>query len=299
MDKIFEAIAGALGGSAAQTAVGAVNALIGGNINENFSERAEERAYARQLDMYQRMYHDNSPANKRAQLEQAGLNPALMYGGATSAGGGTVQTGSPVQGTVSTKLDLPNVMEISQVMKQNELMSAQTAKTEEEARLAKLQADKLAGADTDKIKAEIDLINNNINNIKADTALKNSQTELNEFQKNSIDIANQFNKENNAQLLKNNVQIGRKLLAEANVSEATANIVINTIKANFRIALSQELLNKANIRLKDAEIQEITNNITVANKQVQINQYRDWETDRKSTRLNSSHSAKSRMPSSA
>ena len=31
----------------------------------------------------------------------------------------------------------------------------------------------------------------------------------------------------------------------------------------------------------------------------ELNQYRDWETDRKSTRLNSSHSAKSRMPSSA
>ena len=30
-----------------------------------------------------------------------------------------------------------------------------------------------------------------------------------------------------------------------------------------------------------------------------ISRYRDWETDRKSTRLNSSHSAKSRMPSSA
>ena len=30
-----------------------------------------------------------------------------------------------------------------------------------------------------------------------------------------------------------------------------------------------------------------------------ISLYRDWETDRKSTRLNSSHSAKSRMPSSA
>ena len=33
--------------------------------------------------------------------------------------------------------------------------------------------------------------------------------------------------------------------------------------------------------------------------QYDINEYRDWETDRKSTRLNSSHSAKSRMPSSA
>ena len=31
----------------------------------------------------------------------------------------------------------------------------------------------------------------------------------------------------------------------------------------------------------------------------QMYAYRDWETDRKSTRLNSSHSAKSRMPSSA
>ena len=30
-----------------------------------------------------------------------------------------------------------------------------------------------------------------------------------------------------------------------------------------------------------------------------VHLYRDWETDRKSTRLNSSHSAKSRMPSSA
>ena len=30
-----------------------------------------------------------------------------------------------------------------------------------------------------------------------------------------------------------------------------------------------------------------------------VNAYRDWETDRKSTRLNSSHSGESRMPSSA
>ena len=34
-------------------------------------------------------------------------------------------------------------------------------------------------------------------------------------------------------------------------------------------------------------------------KKIGLGSYRDWETDRKSTRLNSSHSAKSRMPSSA
>ena len=35
------------------------------------------------------------------------------------------------------------------------------------------------------------------------------------------------------------------------------------------------------------------------NEKMVLLNYRDWETDRKSTRLNSSHSAKSRMPSSA
>ena len=39
------------------------------------------------------------------------------------------------------------------------------------------------------------------------------------------------------------------------------------------------------------------NKVDVQSKECQ--HYRDWETDRKSTRLNSSHSAKSRMPSSA
>ena len=37
----------------------------------------------------------------------------------------------------------------------------------------------------------------------------------------------------------------------------------------------------------------------VRNEVMDYARYRDWETDRKSTRLNSSHSAKSRMPSSA
>ena len=39
--------------------------------------------------------------------------------------------------------------------------------------------------------------------------------------------------------------------------------------------------------------------ITFTGESLNSGSYRDWETDRKSTRLNSSHSAKSRMPSSA
>ena len=39
--------------------------------------------------------------------------------------------------------------------------------------------------------------------------------------------------------------------------------------------------------------------IVAHNAPFDIGEYRDWETDRKSTRLNSSHSGESRMPSSA
>ena len=41
-----------------------------------------------------------------------------------------------------------------------------------------------------------------------------------------------------------------------------------------------------------------TLNLVGSNNQA-VKQYRDWETDRKSTRLNSSHRSLSRMPSSA
>ena len=43
----------------------------------------------------------------------------------------------------------------------------------------------------------------------------------------------------------------------------------------------------------------IKNKPPISYEMFDIFSYRDWETDRKSTRLNSSHSAKSRMPSSA
>ena len=52
---------------------------------------------------------------------------------------------------------------------------------------------------------------------------------------------------------------------------------------------------------RDAETEYVKHKIELLNNDLSLylSKYRDWETDRKSTRLNSSHSAKSRMPSSA
>ena len=58
------------------------------------------------------------------------------------------------------------------------------------------------------------------------------------------------------------------------------------------IALQQRARRQAREDAIDKYYRELPNTINDIG-------YRDWETDRKSTRLNSSHSAKSRMPSSA
>ena len=72
---------------------------------------------------------------------------------------------------------------------------------------------------------------------------------------------------------------------------------MDVYKTQVNIDLS--VLRKVVDNLK-AEYDEIGNRETTKGRSKFCSRnYRDWETDRKSTRLNSSHSAKSRMPSSA
>ena len=85
----------------------------------------------------------------------------------------------------------------------------------------------------------------------------------------------------------------------------------NTTQKRRTITVSQDILNETSIdvELRDQSfIVEMNNQFlqvigtapdNIDGQQKATYFYRDWETDRKSTRLNSSHSAKSRMPSSA
>ena len=76
-------------------------------------------------------------------------------------------------------------------------------------------------------------------------------------------------------------------------------IAANTVNKDYYERLLKEK-NENGISLHDDNIEEIERKkaINQMNK-LQNLIYRDWETDRKSTRLNSSHRSLSRMPSSA
>lgn len=69
-------------------------------INYKYGEMAAENAFERQQVLYNRTYQDQSYANQVAQMDAAGLSPALMYGKGGGGGGGAGSTtGAPMGAT--------------------------------------------------------------------------------------------------------------------------------------------------------------------------------------------------------
>lgn len=72
-------------------------------VNYKYGEMAAENAFERQQVLYNRTYQDQSYANQVAQMDAAGLSPALMYGkGGAGGGGAGSTTGAPMGATGAT-----------------------------------------------------------------------------------------------------------------------------------------------------------------------------------------------------
>ena len=77
-----------------------------------------------------------------------------------------------------------------------------------------------------------------------------------------------------------------ELTVDGNISQDDVRITVKTIRGSIE-------------KLEPYELGKITQAKNLITINVESTVYRDWETDRKSTRLNSSHRSLSRMPSSA
>lgn len=124
-------------------------------INYKYGEMAARNAFERQQVLYNRTYQDQSYANQVAQMDAAGLSPALMYGkGGAGGGGAGSTTGAPMGATgaagagaaADPNAQLQALMSLRQV-RLNE------RKNEAEINLLNTQADALK-AETGKNKEE-------------------------------------------------------------------------------------------------------------------------------------------------
>lgn len=91
----------ALVAAGSQLGAGAIGAINAGNLNRK-NRRWNEEMYVRQLqdarDNWRLQNEYNSPSNQRRLLEEANLNPALMYGkGAGSSNAGAVSNTNAMQ----------------------------------------------------------------------------------------------------------------------------------------------------------------------------------------------------------
>ena len=136
----------------------------------------------------------STPANQVKRLEEAGLNPSLIYGGGGAGGTTMGNTAVPSVNAGNASDESSRIM--AEVAKQG--MALQLAKTQSEIAVNNATANKLntdadvrGNEERENLKQQtvesqnrVNNINAQIDNLKADTALKGEETKLNKLQQN-------------------------------------------------------------------------------------------------------------------
>ena len=264
----------------------------GMGLQYQYGQQAANEEQRRNMEMW----NDTNYEAQRKHLEAAGLNPGLMYGhggaqGASTAGGKGMMPSAPTTNPVAMGLQLKGIeLQNKAIESQNALNTANAAKSIAEAK-------KIGGVDTQKAKMEIQwqgienriqesreaIEQNNINKAEAEakTAVENWKIAVKDRE-----YADETYEQRVLKLTEEIALIQK----EGAVNDSIVDVNYNQARKIQREVENfyYEIVTK---RMSAEAAKEQTANTA--------SEYRDWETDRKSTRLNSSHITRSRMPSSA
>lgn len=244
---------------------GLSNALFGG-INARRAERAAQKQYDRQIDFWNRQNEYNTPTAQRQRLEDANLNPALMYGsgsGANTAGGLSTVPGNNVeqQGFIKPPLTaepLDQAVKLAQI----DNIRADTAKK---------QGDTLPpGVQSEYIQSRTSLNEQGLINAKTDNELQRFDLFLQKtLSATTIATAEQS--------LNNMRTTGQKIMADL-VAQLNENSQfpnrVRELENNLRLqALNMGLANaridlmRSGIEVNDAQIERISAAISLMSEQ--------------------------------
>lgn len=246
-----------------------------------YNQALAQQAYDWQNDFWQMQQEYNTPANQRARLEEAGLNPALIYGAGQGANvaGGLSSTPQASVGTPSTSGGVAPVIPLNPLTaSQVELNRAQANKLNQE-------------SETEPFRRE----------------LLSSQSSLLQLQGEGQDVANQLAQinlyiEGKTADVKVNTAIANldsvistvaRTNAETDVALATKELRVAEVGATYAMTalrMAQTDLAKANVKVSKAQAQlylsEVKRNLIENIRDVQLvkeSQARERYIDRKRT----------------
>ena len=151
--------------AAIPAAIGAVGSIVGSSQKNKQQKKQQdiqiqhdkdmaEISHQNQLDMAKKTYDLTNAKAQKATLEEAGLNPALMYGG--GGGGGTsVSTGAGASASNVQQDTAEPFTGMGLQLQQAALIAAQTKNVQADTAAKEVDTAKKAGIDTENAKADL------------------------------------------------------------------------------------------------------------------------------------------------
>lgn len=289
---------GAAAGAAAGTLISpGIGTVIGAGLGVIGDFISNKQSYDQSVELWKMQQEYNLPKNQIARLKEAGLNPNLVYGNGQVVGNTASQQAHSPQAMQLGKIDLAGrYAQLANLQAQNDLLQAQTRKTNEETTGQQLANDLTSEFGRLEHGAALNLTEQNIksaqaiqNNTEAQTALiqtqqigyaiANSKSEL-ELQKfkdlYQVDINKAFQEYENLVKTGQNIDANTALAYQKAITEPVKRMLMghqaqmfDAMTENFfsqseytqELTKGQKLSNLFNQRTFDKRVETVTQSL--------------------------------------
>ncbi len=220
------------------------------NLSYELNEQAASNAYARSIDQWEMEQAYNDPSAQRTRLEEAGINPAIAFGGTGTTSGNVSSSTNSAQGGANVSSTAGRA---PMVDPQASLLAAQTAKTMAETKEIDAKTDtydfqnKLAEAQTEFAKA-------NAANTKVITQM------------------NELTKELQSATLSNDIALSGASLKSLELANKNARATFTKIASEVGLNNSYITLTGSKIALNDALIRYNDQRVKQSKSAIQLNE---------------------------